>query len=347
MNTALTRTTAFLGFLSLILLGTVAVNGQQPPRADLLKEAGRLATEAERVQGEASKKVQAGADRKLLSESYRLAAENFEKAVELWREAGDDNRLIAGADELTRLYSIIGEYDRVVDRLTREAQYWRERGNVAFQTNTLYTLGIRQSQMKRDAAAIETLEQVLALSRSAKLRSLEPNVLTQLAMLYDKAGRAEDAASARESANKLWSGPQDNPGPARFANPVPPATIPAQWVDLPGAPAASEYRVIEGVNEAVLVNRSSKGIELVMFGCVALEGSGKVRVLNGLMGLGVNHGRIGPRSYYRPFTALNGPLNRWTDDKMGCEGAAKMTLIEAGFDDRSTWKADGIDWTRQ
>ena len=346
MNTALTRTTVFLAFLSLILSGTVAASGQQRARAEMLKEAGRLATEAERAQGDAINKVKSGADRKLLSESYTVAAENFEKAIELWREAGDDNRLIAGVEELTRLYSVIGEYDRVLDRLTREAQYWRERGNIAAQTNTLFTLGIRQSQMKRDAAAIETLEQVLALSRSAKLRQLEPNVLTQLAMLYDKGGRAEDAASAREKANKLWSGPQDNPRP-RFADPVPPATVPAQWVDLPGAPAASEYRLIEGVNEAVLVNRSSKGIELVMFGCVALEGTGKVRVLNGLMGQGVNHGGVGPGSYYRSFNALNGPLNRWTDDKMGCEGEAKMTLIEAQFADRSTWKADGIDWTRQ
>jgi hypothetical protein len=37
-------------------------------------------------------------------------------------------------------------------------------------------------------------------------------------------------------------------------------------------------------------------------------------------------------------------LNRWTDEKTRCEGAAKMTLIEAVFDDRSIWKADGIEW---
>jgi tetratricopeptide (TPR) repeat protein len=345
MNTALKTTSISLGFLSLILSGIVAVNGQQRARAEMLKEAGRLATEAERVQGEAIKK--SSGDRKLIYESQRLAADNFEKAIELWREAGDDNRLVAGAEELTRLYSVIGEYDRVVDRLTREAQYWRERGNVPFQANTLYTLGIRQSQMNRDAAAIETLEQVLALSRSAKLRQLEPNVLTQLAMHYEKAGRAQDAASARESANKLWSSPQNDLRPAPFADPVPPATIPAQWVDLPGAPAASGYRVIEGINEAVLVNRSSKGIELVMFGCVSLESDGKVRVLYGLIGHGLNHGGVRPGFYYRSFNALNGPLNRWTDEKMGCEGAAKMTLIEAQFDDRSTWKADGVDWTRQ
>ena len=339
------RNPVLLGFLSLTLLGTVAVNGQQRSRAEMLKEAGRLATEAERAQGEAIKKVSAGGDRKLLGESGRFAADNFEKAIELWRQAGDDDRLIAGAEELTRILSVIGEYDRVVDRLTREAQYWRERGNVAVQTRTLFTLGIRQDQMKRDAAAIETLEQVLALSRSAKLRSLEPNVLTELAMLYDRVGRPEDAATSRETADKLWSSPQNDPAPAPFAKPVPPATVPAQWVDLPGAPAASGYRVIEGVNEAVLVNRSSKGIEMVTFGCVALEDNGKVRVLNGLMGQGRNHGGVGPGSYYRSFNALNGPLNRWTDDKMGCEGAAKMTLIEAHFDDRSIWKADGIDWT--
>ena len=96
-------------------------------------------------------------------------------------------------------------------------------------------------------------------------------------------------------------------------------------MDLPGAPAAAEYRVIAGINQAVLVNRSTKGIELVMFGCVALEDNKKVRVLYGLIGEGLNHGGVRPGRYYNFFVALNGPLNRWTDEKMGCEGAAKMT----------------------
>lgn len=338
------RRTFILGLLSLTLvtnLGTV-VNGQQRFRDQALKEAGRLATDADRTRGETIKKVQAGADRKLILESEKLAAESFEKAIELWREAGDDKRLIAGVEELTRIYSVVGEYERVVDRLTREAEYWRVRGNVAVQANTLFTLGIRQWQMKREEAAIETLERVVAMSRSARLLSLEPNALTQLAGLYEKAGRVQEAESCRESAKKLWA--VADPGPARVTDPNPPPTIPAQWVDLPSAPAAAEYGEVGGVNQAVLVNRSSKGIELVMFGCVALEDNKKARVLYGLMGLGLNHGGVRPGSYYQPFLALNGPLNRWTDEKMGCEGAAKMTLIEARFDDGSTWKADGIDW---
>jgi hypothetical protein len=81
-----------------------------------------------------------------------------------------------------------------------------------------------------------------------------------------------------------------------------------------------------------------------MFGCVALEQNKKTHVLYGLIGQGMNHGGARPGYYYQPFQVLNGPLNRWTDEKMGCEGAAKMTLIEAHFDDGSTWKADGIDW---
>ena len=337
-----------LALLSLTLLANqgTARYGQQRSRAELLKEAARLATEAERNGGEAYKKVQAGADRKLIREAEKFAAEKFEKAIELWREAGDDKRLIAGVDELTRLYSVIGEYDRVVDRLTREAEYWRERGNVAVQTDTLYTLGIRQSQMKRDAAAIETFERVIAMTRSARLRSLEPNVLTQLAFSYERVGRLKDAEVARERAKKLWDVPEREPVPRWASDPVPPATIPAQWVDLPGAPAAAEHRVIEGVNEAVLVNRSAKVIRAVMFGCVALEDNGKVRELYGLGGEARSHGGVGPGRYYQPFLRLNGPLNRWTDEKMGCEGAAKMTLIEAHFDDNTTWKADGIDWTK-
>jgi tetratricopeptide (TPR) repeat protein len=308
---------------ALILLLTV-VNAQQRSRADALKEAARLATEAERLQSE------------------KLAAQNFEKAIELWREAGDDKRLMAGVEELTRIYSVLGDYERVLDRLTREAQYWQDRGNVAEQTQTLYLLGIRQSQMKRDAAAIETLERVVAMSRAARLRSLEPNALTQLAMQYERAGRMKDAESARTSADKSW--PRASSEPPPMANPIPPATIPAQWVDLPGAPAAAEYRVISGVNEAVLVNRSAKGIVMVRFGCVALDDNKKTRTLYGLIGFGMTHGGVRPGSYYQPFLTLNGPLNRWTDDKMGCEGAAKMTLIEAQFDDKTTWKADGVNW---
>lgn len=329
-----------------ITLLVATVNGQQRSRQELIREAGRLVTGSERATGEAWKKMEAGGDRKLIREAEKLAAENFEKAIELWREAGHDERLIAGVDELTRLYSIAGEYEKVVDRLTREAAYWRERGNIEVQTNMLYTLGIRQSQMKRDAAAIETYERVVEMSRAARLRSLEPNVLTQLAFSYERVGRLKDAEAARATAKKLWEVLWREPARAQFPKAVPPATIPAQWVDLPGAPAAAEYRVIEGVNQAVLVNRSDKVISGVMFGCVALEDSKKARVLYGLIGQGYSHGGIGPRSYFDVFVQLNGPLNRWTDEKMGCEGAAKLTLIQATFDDHSKWTADGAEWTR-
>lgn len=334
--------------LVVITLLVATVHGQQQrSRQDLLKEAGRLATGSERARGEAWKKIDAGADRKVVREAEKAAAENFEKAIELWREAGHDERLIAGVDELTRLYSVAGEYEKTVDRLTREAEYWRKRGNVAVQTEMLYTLGIRQSQMKRDAAAIETFERVVEMSRAARLRSLEPNVLTQLAFSYERVGRGKDAETARATAKKLWGALYSEPSsPAALPKRIPPATIPAQWVDLPDAPAAAEYRVIEGISQAVLVNRSAKVISGVMFGCVALEDNKKARVLYGLMGLAQSHGGIGTGQYYEVFVTLNGPMNRWTDEKMGCEGAAKMTLIQATFDDRSKWTADGADWTR-
>ena len=340
------RLTLILALISITLLQGTIVTAQQRSREELLKEAARLATDAERKRGEAFKKIEAGGDRKLTREAEKFAAENFEKAIELWRAAGDDNRLRAAVDELTRIYSVIGEYDRIVDRLTREAQYWRGRGNVALETDALYTLGIRQSQMNRDAAAIETYERVVAMTRSARLRPLEPNVLTQLAFSYERVGRVKEAEACRDNAKKLWEVLYREPVQLPLTKPNPPATIPAQWVDLPGAPAAAEYRVVDGVNQAVLANRSSKVIRMVLFGCVALEDGKKVRVLHGLTGEAVSHGGVGPGHYYRSFIALNGPLNRWTDEKMGCEGAAKMTLIEAQFTDRTTWKAEGLDWTR-
>ena len=124
---------------------------------------------------------------------------------------------------------------------------------------------------------------------------------------------------------------------------LPEETIPAQWVDLPGAPLVAEYRDIDGANRAVLTVKSTKGIELMMFGCVLLEENNKIRVLYGLGGSSLNHGGFRPGAYLRSFIMLNGPLSRWSDEKMGCEGATKMAVIEATFDDRTTWKADGSD----
>jgi hypothetical protein len=67
--------------------------------------------------------------------------------------------------------------------------------------------------------------------------------------------------------------------------------------------------------------------------------------LYGLIGEGRSHGGVAPGRYFQPFRTLSGPLNRWTDEKLSCEGAAKMTLIKAMFVDQTEWKADGIDWT--
>jgi len=318
------------------------IQAQQPTREEMLKEAGRIVTQTERMQGEANKKAQAGGDRKAIAEALRATAETFEKAIELWRAAGDDVRLDAAIDELTRLYSVLGDYDRVVDRLTREADFWRVRGNSTNQIETLYLLGIRQMQMGRYAAAVETLEDVVKMCRSSQRHSLEANVLSLLADVYDRVQRAKEAEPLRARAKELWA--IKEPETPVVPRKTPLATIPAQWVDLPGAPLAAEYRVVDGSNQAVLVNRSSKGVEGVMFGCVALEDNQKPRVLYRLIGMGLNHGGVRPGSFYRPFSALNGPLNRWTDEKMGCEGAAKMTLVEADFDDSTTWKAETVDW---
>ena len=329
--------------LAIGILSALSSIGQQQSPQELSREAGRIATQAERLRGQAVKKVQAGADRRVLIESDREAADSFEKAIELWRAAGDRARLIAATDEVTRLYSVVGEYEKVLNILNREAEYWRERGDSTQQIETLYLLGIRQMQMRREEKAVETLERVVEMCRSNTLPQLQANVLTQLAMLYEKAGRATDAQSANARAKELWNLPQPATSPA--TSPARPrAIIPSQWVDLPNAPLAPEYRLVDGVNQAVLVNRSSKGVEMVMFGCVALEDNQKTRVLYGLVGQGRNHGGVRPGNYYQPFVTLNGPLNRWTDERIGCDGAAKMTLIEASFDDGTTWKAEGADW---
>lgn len=84
------------------------VNGQKRSREEAIKEAGRIVTEAERTVGDARQKN----DRTATIEAERAAMESFVKAIELWREAGHDARLKSGIEELTRLYSVHGEYDK-------------------------------------------------------------------------------------------------------------------------------------------------------------------------------------------------------------------------------------------
>ena len=331
---------ARLTLLALLLFIQV-VNAQQVRSTEEVKrEAGRIVTAAERLRSEAYRK--AGNNRTNVKVERQIA-ESFEKAIELWREAGDYRRLTAAVEELTRIYSVIGDYERVVHWLTRQADFWRERGDSSQQAKSLFLLGIRQSQMRRDANAVETYQRVIEMSRSGEFYNLGANALSQLAISYDRLGRVKEAEAARLQ-SKEWFSKKEPPGPAVPERPSAPVIIPTQWIDLPGSPLGAEYRVVDGVNRAVLVNRSSGLINMVSFGCVALETNNKVRVLHGLMGFSISHGGVGPGLYFQPFGTLNGPMNQWTDEKMSCEGPAKMTVIEAGFEDGTGWKAEGSQW---
>lgn len=317
---------------------------QEPPREEAKKEAGRLGTEAERLRGEAYKKVQAGGDRRLITEAERAAAEKFRQAIELWRAAGDDKRLVAGVEELTRIYFVIGDYEAAIGCLRREADYWGERGDLHRQIRMLWLMGLRQMQMRREKEAVETFERVVEMSRGAGLVSVESNTLEDLARLYDKLGRGEEAEQLRVRAKEIRSWIDTMPAEVRA--PSKPPVIPAQWVDLPSAPLSAEYRDVDGVRKAVLVNRSSKDVNTVFFGCVE-EHEGKARVISDLIGEAWSHGGVGPGSYFHSFAALNGPLNQWTDKKMGCEGAAKLSLTKAVYTDGTSWVAEGADWSNK
>ena len=333
------RALIFLAIFS--FLGSVGITQQQSSE-ELVREAGRLGTEAERIRGEAYKQVKAGGDRKLLLEAERAAAEKFRKALELWRAAGDYDHLTAGALELSRIYSVLNDYDNAVGCLKLESEFWRARGDSAREVQTIHILGIRQMQLRNYEEARKTFEKVIEMSRAAKEISVEYNALNSLAMLSQRAGRNDEAellqAKAKEVADQMYSNRPPEEKKQRDA-----VKIPSQWIDLPSAPFVADYRNVEGVTQAVLVNRSTKGIEMVDFGCVE-EKDGKAHVVGGLVGVGQNHGGVGPGYFYEPFTVLNGPLNRWTNEKMGCGDKAKMAVIKAVYADRTEWEAEGTDW---
>lgn len=347
LYSSLSRATLGLAALSCMLAAPLYNSvgaAQELSREEATKEAGRLGTEAVRLRGEAYKKVQAGGDRRLIMEAERAAAEKFRQAIELWRAAGDYNRLVAGAEELSRIYFVVNDYERAVGCLKREAEFWEERGDRVRQARTVWLMALRQMQMRRDAAAAETFEKAVELSGAANLFAVERDSLENLARLYDKLGRGAEAESFRARSKQLmW---QVDFVPAEVVRRPAPAVIPVQWVDLPSSPLSVEYHDVDGVRKAVLVNRSSKEINMVIFGCVE-EHEGKARVTNELTGEARSHGGVGPGSYFHSFAVLNGPLNPWTDAKMGCEGAARLSLTKAVYTDGTSWVAEGAGWLNQ
>jgi len=327
--------------VALSLAGSNAL-AQELSREQSLKEAGRLGTEAEQIQAAAMKQTQATGDRKFWIDATRAAAEKFLQALELWRAAGDLNRLFTGTEEVSRLYFILNDYDAMVNCLKRESDYWLARGDVSRQIHLIALIGTRQMQMRRADEAIKTLERAIEMSHAADLTSVEIQALEMLTILFEKQGRLEDVESikarTRELYTHLYNSPSDDP-----KQDFPVATIPAQWLDLPAAPLVADYRSVENGRQAILINRSTKGIEYVAFGCIRSQNN-KAVVIRELAGVSQNHGGVGPGFYYEPFGLLSGPANRWTDEKMGCEDKARIAVIKVVYDDRTEWSAEGMAW---
>jgi len=206
----------------------------------------------------------------------------------------------------------------------------------------LWLMGIRQMQMRREQEAVKTFERVVEMSRDAGLVSVERTTLNDLARLYKKLGRGEEAEHLLIRSKEIGSWVENMPAEVRA--PSKPPVIPAQWIDFPSAPLGADYRDVDGVRKAVLVNRSLKEISSVFVGCVE-EHEGKARVVSDLVGESWSHAGVGPGSYFKNLlAALDGPMNQWTDKKMGCEGAAKLSVTTVVYTDNTSWKAEGTDW---
>jgi tetratricopeptide (TPR) repeat protein len=332
-----------LALAAIVWLAPASAAAQQRTAEEAVREAGRLCTEAERLQGEAMAKVDAGGDLKLLDDANRASIERFRRAVDLWHQAGAREREAKGLEELARLYLCLREPGRAIETLERMVGLWPAASDPLRRVGALQTLALRLEQAKRHDEALARINEAVELSRAAGQARAESARLYQGARLYEVMGRAGEAAAYQARSEALERAADAARAEAQEA--PEPVQAPAAWYDLPSAPLAAEYRTEDGVVRAVLVNRSTKGVEGVMFGCAA-DVDGKVHVARKLGGMGRNHGGVRPGDYFDPFERLNGPLNEWTDEKMGCEAGGRMVVVEVTYDDGSTWSAEGASWSQ-
>lgn len=304
--------------------------------ASLLQEAARLAHEAEQIQDVAEERVDAGADRKILDAAQTRATFLFAKAIDLWREARDFDRVLAGVEELTRLYSALGEYDSIVDRVQREEQFWVAEGDLRRQAETVLLLAYRQGQTDRRKEAIQSAARALELARSARAEETEVHALDVLRLEHTLLGNRDAAEGYERASSELRKKVFDHQSPSTPR----PLTIPAQWLDLPGAPLKTETRMVSGVMQPVLVNRSIEGVAQVGVGCV-VERDGKVAAVK----TGTEWNRyIEPFGEISIFEFLDEPVSPWSDEKPRCEGAGRLAVTLVVFSNRTEWRADGTPW---
>lgn len=176
---------ALAGLACVLLLGTgAALASAQDDAAQVLANARKLYAE----------------------EGPRAALPGYERALELFRAAGDRKGEAVTLGLIGNCYKHLGDFPRSLDLLQQALSIKREIGDRLEEATTLSHLGLLHWEMGKYPEAIDYLTQSIALGHELGDRKVEGAGLNNLSLVYDEMGDYRQSLQQYERALELYRG---------------------------------------------------------------------------------------------------------------------------------------------
>jgi tetratricopeptide (TPR) repeat protein len=135
----------------------------------------------------------------------QLAIEHNQKALELYREAGDRRGEARAIADIGSAHSALGDYPAAVSHLERGIALAQEIGKPHQEGKVRKDLGVVRSKLGQQDKAVEQLGQALALIRGVGDRPVEAETLLALGDALAAQGHKDAAGDAWRQASLIFS----------------------------------------------------------------------------------------------------------------------------------------------
>jgi CHAT domain-containing protein/Tfp pilus assembly protein PilF len=165
-----------------------------------------LAGTASPAQQESADEVSARAREIYSQQGPRPALPEFERALALYREAGDRLGEAITLGHLGNCYKRLGDHPRALELLQRALKMKQELGDRLEEGKTLSHLGLVYWEMGEYGEAIRVLTGSIALAREVGDRKLEGAALNNLSLVYDEQGDYRRSLEQYQQVLELYRG---------------------------------------------------------------------------------------------------------------------------------------------
>jgi CHAT domain-containing protein/tetratricopeptide (TPR) repeat protein len=151
-------------------------------------------------------------ERAAAAESYRKAIAAFDRARDLWREAGDADMEAAATLEAARSSMALGDFAPAQERARAALEIWKRLGSRVSEARVLHLLGEMAYHRSDYPAALDLLRQALAMRQELGDRWGQAETQGDLSVVLSQIGRTDESLELARSTRELWHVQRNVPG---------------------------------------------------------------------------------------------------------------------------------------